>query len=245
MKRLTLLFCCILSFVPMLISAYAAESGTITSTELVRNWLQNGYPDDVGGIYYSDKGITIIVVDLTVERVAEIRGLVSDPNKINFVSGKYSYNEMIVVMSEIEKDLSEKTGIYAVCIDEPNNCILVDVREDVLESTISKYEKKYGQMVHVQIGEPAQDITNINKDSHTWFFMAAMILMIAMLVISFSIKNKQVVLQTVNGSIDTRNILSSKQTVRLVKDSCFTPREQCYQAVKSKVFNIKRGGDVL
>jgi len=243
MKRLTLLFCCIVSFLLIPITVYAAESGAITSTELVQNWLQNGYPDDVGGIYYSEEGLTIIVVDLSANRVAEIKGLVSDPDNIEFVSGKHSYNEMIVVMSEIEKDLSEENGIYAICIDEPNNRILVDVRADVLESTITKYEKLYGQMVRVQIGEPIQDIVNIEKESHTWLYLTMMLLMIAMFIVLLLIKNKQMVLQTVNGSITTSNSLSTKQTVLLVRESCFTPRDQCYQAVKNQVFHMKGGGE--
>lgn len=190
MKRTAALLFCILSLTAILLSACTTENeNRMTSSELAQSWQQNGYPDDVGGIYHTISGYTIILTDPTAGRTAAIKKQVTDPGRICFVSGRYSYNEMAAALSEISKDLSAGDGIYSVFIEEAYNCLIVDVREDMLESAAAEYENKYGQMVRVRTGHTVRDIAVIIREPRTLIILSAMILLIALLVISSSITN--------------------------------------------------------
>lgn len=124
--------------------------------ELTQNWMRDGYPDDIGGIFFSNETdaqyLYIAVVGLTNKRASQIQDLVKNPENIRFINVKYSYKQLSEIMQKIESDLSENDGIYGVGIDEENNRVVVDVDQTSLKKVTNIYEKLYGDMVMTQSG---------------------------------------------------------------------------------------------
>jgi hypothetical protein len=216
-----------------------ADENKVTSMELAQNWMINGYPDDVGGIYYSDEAdtkglLTIVIVNLSAERENEIRNIVINPNELYFKNGKYSYNELLSVMHKIELDLSEKNGVYEVSIDEQNNRVNVGLDKAVYKNISMKYTKLYGDIVYSNMSSP---IHEINRPVYPNVWLLAVLCFVALTVITSFAKRsrKSLTLQTTNGNVISKTMLSSEETIYLVKKSGFIPDDSLFHQLSTKI----------
>lgn len=137
---------------------------------LFQDWEMNGYPDDVGNVYYDDAtgNIVITLVNGTEARRQEILAMAGNAEGIGFGESKYSYNRMLAVQQEIQADMAGAADkVHSVGVgwgsDADGNVagfgesgkearVVVTVAESALDEYRGAYEAKYGDMVYVVSG---------------------------------------------------------------------------------------------
>lgn len=76
---------------------------------LLNDWEANGYPDDVGGVYYDEAtgNMVIMLVNASETRKQELLSMERylDSAHISFGESRYSYNEMLAVQKKIEAEM--------------------------------------------------------------------------------------------------------------------------------------------
>lgn len=100
------------------------ESATEAAPDLMglfNYWETNGYPDDVGGVYYDNAtgNMVIMLVNGSEMRKQEILAMEQnmDSTRISFGESLYSYNEMLAVQKKIEVELEAgNSKIYSIGI---------------------------------------------------------------------------------------------------------------------------------
>lgn len=182
-------------------NAVLADETNAAVEEVLLEWEMNGYPDNVGSVYYdsdSEKHVISLVND-DEEHRNEIRALLSDPDFQDFETATYSYNELLAVQHEIEKEMMAQTedtinissaGLGWTTIDGelvgfgPSGKefrVVVGVPESSFAEYSEKYETLYGDMVYVEIGsagigvpsEDASDGTEImmtQDNNNIWLY---------------------------------------------------------------------------
>jgi hypothetical protein len=240
-----------------------ANDGKVETDTLVQHWLRNGYPeypDDIGGVYIdsntvSDVCYTIVVVHLNEKRADEIRNMVTDPGRIRFVNGKYSYKELVEVMKKIEVDLSGNHDIYSVGIDEMSNHVRVSVDVAVMEEMELNYQKLFGDMVYVQEGKPEKLILSEegamvvpgrdNDGSFSteheilkWLIcFSALSIFMFLFIIWYLRSRKKLAIQMTDGEVLTIEVVSKKEAISLIKGSNIVPDQHNIQSLRSKIRN--------
>ena len=93
-----------------------SDDGFIQWELLISQWERDGYPDDIGGVYYdSDAGsMGFLLVNYTPERIDELRLLISDHAIIT--PCVYSYNELRLAQTEIDSIMGADSGIYSTSV---------------------------------------------------------------------------------------------------------------------------------
>lgn len=108
-RRLAALLCILCFF-----TLYGAAEDMPTAQELVAQWAETRYPDDVGNIYTDQGKLVIGLVDGSEARQEELRAMVSDPGSLAFDEAAYPYNDLLAVKEEISRELSSDEGLYSV-----------------------------------------------------------------------------------------------------------------------------------
>ena len=138
---------------------------------LVKKWEQDGYPDDIGGVYYDNDAGTMgfLLVNFKPERIGELRLLVSD-NAI-ITPCLYSYNELRQAQSEIDSIMSADSGIYSTGVGwtsstdgrvhgfgESGKEFRLEVRVDgsVYDHYYAGFTELYGDRVIVRAIDPSE-----------------------------------------------------------------------------------------
>lgn len=262
MKKLVIIFFIILSCMLMFSSAFIyADEEKVTSKELTQEWVQtNIYPDDVCGVYYSDKEesfgkLTIMIFNLTQEREDEIRNMVSDPEKLYFENGKYKRQELFRVQGKIGMELSTEDGIYSVAVRDTYNRVEVLVDKRVFEEKSLEYEKRFGDMVYVEAGGPVVALSNdqfsdtpdvINEITAEPMNLNAIILIalssfvVLTSVVFFSIKKRKTALQTTGGTVVSKSIIGKRKLIDNIKRIYYVPEAESFNTIMYQILD-KRG----
>ena len=110
----------------------------------------------------------------------EIRSLVTDPENLAFDEWKYSYNDLLAVMKDIEREMWDQPNepvIYGVGIGwttidgevtgfgdgGKEFRVVVQVSENVFSELTEKYRDKYGDMVYVEGSQALFPSMMLNK----------------------------------------------------------------------------------
>lgn len=138
-----------------------------TAQELVAQWAETRYPDDVGNIYTDQGKLVIGLVDGSEARQEELRAMVSDPGSLAFDEAAYPYNDLLAVKEEISRELSSDEGLYSVGVgwtsaegtgfgpSGKDSRVVVSAEAGKLAYYQTLYEERYGGMVVVVEGSPA------------------------------------------------------------------------------------------
>lgn len=134
-------------------------------------WEQHGYPEDIGGVFFSQvhQMMGVSVVNLTPEREEELRYLMGE--EILIVSSTFSYNELsqaknqiLPLMIDNPESLIYGMGVGWTITDDGQvrgfgesgyeSRLIVSVDEDVFVYFSERFSEQFGDMVVVEISEP-------------------------------------------------------------------------------------------
>ncbi len=138
---------------------------------LFQSWEKNGYPDDIGGVYFdSETGrLAVLLVNGSEARKEELRAMAGDPD-LRFTDSAYSYNELLAVLDEITKEMSGGAeGLYGAGIGWISRDgdvvgfgesgkefrVTVVVDESALDRYTEEFSARYGDKVYFEEGEMA------------------------------------------------------------------------------------------
>ena len=233
-----------------------AEEVTADVSDLFTDWETNGYPDDVGGVYYDEAtgGMVITLVNADEARKAEIRSMVKDPTGLSFGESKYSYNEMLAVLKEIQNEMSDiSKKIYGAGVGWANIDgkttgfgesgkefrIVVSVDNSVYDKYVKAYKAQYGDMVYV---EPSDGFVPLRDDgiesSNAWLLptVAAMCVLMAFATLYLKRRGLGTAMQTTsNITVTTVHPLSKQEVVQAVKESAVSPSETVHEKLMQKI----------
>jgi len=135
---------------------------------LFGQWEREGYPDDIGGVYYDNQADSygVLVVDPSPQRVAELRELLGDD--VIITPCRFSYNELLMVNDEIVEMMgsNQNSGISAVGLGWTSTGgrvhgfgesgkefrVIVYVDESVFDHYSAGFMSRYGERVIVEAG---------------------------------------------------------------------------------------------
>lgn len=96
----------------------AVPALALTSYELFARWEQDGYPDDVTGVFYNTETscLAILLTDNTEARQKELRETLTDGETLTFFAGEYSHTALAERAAAITKDMAENglTGTVSI-----------------------------------------------------------------------------------------------------------------------------------
>jgi len=133
-------------------------------------WEKEGYPDDIGGIYFDSDFNTygILVVNPSPQRISELHELLG--NNVIITPCIYSFNELMQVQNEITEMMvaNPEGGIYSSGIGwgNINNAnrgfgesgkefrVSISVDESVFDHYNTGFTNRYGDRVIVSVGSP-------------------------------------------------------------------------------------------
>ena len=171
-------------------TAPALAAGTMSADELLGQWLREGYPDYVGGVYFDEASgqNTILLVNGLGE--ADVRALLTHPDSVRFESCTYAYPKLLQVHDEILEQMLAayergNSKIYTLSIGwgqeggfgESGNELRVVVGVDRAEvgTYRTTYAEKYQDRVYVQADVepiPMVDKGIINR----WYIFSVLII---------------------------------------------------------------------
>lgn len=156
----------------------SAEEGSFNGdsftafSNLSAAWAEAGYamyPEYVGGVYFADNGNLVIALCNDSQSVRnEISALSGAPDVIEFITVKYSYDELYAVQEEIMYNCDNEKYDFLVnfaSIAEDKNVIEVSVGNSDVETAESYFSAMYGDKVYVYGGYETVD--DIDYDSDT------------------------------------------------------------------------------
>ena len=87
----------------------AAPAMALTSYELFSGWEQDGYPEDMTGVFYNTetKNLAILLTDNTEARQKQLRDTLTDGDTLTFFAGEYSHAELAERAAAITTDMVE------------------------------------------------------------------------------------------------------------------------------------------
>lgn len=136
---------------------------------LYESWEQNGYPDDVCGVYSADGSANVLVVQLLTDdelRQEELRAMVADQSTLLFGTAAYTHNEMIAVQKKISENWPE--GMHFIGIGWASDSddmrgfgpsgnesrVVVGVDAEKYEEYRQYFSETYGDIVYVETTDP-------------------------------------------------------------------------------------------
>lgn len=151
---------------------YDIEEVSIPDTPIAdlifMQWEKEGYPDDIGGVYFdSELGVMgVLVVNPTPERMDELRATFSD--QVVFTPSAFSRNELRLAQDEINSIMTPDSGIFSTGTGWTSTDgrvhgfgesgkefrLIVGVDESVFEHYREGFAQLYGDRVVVQISDP-------------------------------------------------------------------------------------------
>ncbi|NLA86315.1 MAG: hypothetical protein GX847_03320 [Clostridiales bacterium] len=238
---------------------HAEASDRAAIGDILADWETNGYPDDIGGVFYDQETgkMTIFLVRSGIERENELRAVIPG---IAFLPSAYSYNELLAVQEAITKEMMSQsagetviysTGIGFTSIDGKVTGfgesgkefrVVVSVDQSVYAETSNRLHQLYGDMVYVESGTaivPAVDeLINTSAPSGIklpfLFALIALFLLAALVAASMLLRRRRgYAVQTANGETLTfLNRLTRKQTAEAVKDAAVQPGDAVYERIQ-------------
>ena len=156
MKKTIALLLALLTVLLLAVPALA-----LTGYELFTRWEQDGYPEDVTGVFYNTETqcLAILLTDNTEARQKAIRESLTDGDTLTFFTGRYSHAELEAVRDVIAADMENGVpGLVSVSYGEEQKDFRVVVKAEK-ESVAALTEKYagYGDLVAVEEGQTAVD----------------------------------------------------------------------------------------
>jgi len=209
---------------------------------LFQDWEMNGYPDDVGGVYYDQDtgGMVILLVNGTDARRQELLALAGNPaTGLAFGESRYSYNQMRAVQDEIAARMGDG-DIHSVAVgwtsangevtgfgDSGKEFrVVVSVDEGAYDQYAAAWQAQYGDMVYVETGK-APVLLDDARGANDWLLPAAAVFLLAAAVAVLVRRNaRTAAAQTAGGGTVTAPAprhVSEKEAVRAVRDSAVSP----------------------
>lgn len=166
-----------------------ANPGNISAVQaLYDEWEQNGYPDDIGGVYFDDElgELVVLLKNGTDARREELRALTGDPD-LQFTDCAYSINELREVRDRLLLEMSgDASGIYGLGIGWTTRDgevvgfgesgrefrVTVMVDEKMLDRYAQEFAARFGDMVHVEAGQ--MPVTDDYTDGREVYEIGAM-----------------------------------------------------------------------
>lgn len=230
---------------------------------LISDWEENGYPDDVGGIFVYTKGYDpsapsgdfgaeyycIYVLEGTSDaRKAELKALAGS-EYIEFVECKYSYNQLKAVADEIFDMMQTNSAVVFSGIQIKENAVGVGIIEEYYDVISADLTKIYGDMIHTEtgiyttvpsIGDPKLDggMTAGIDEAKSYFFVAAALALILCGGAAFFVlrAKKAHTLALSNGeTASDDSSLTVKETEKKVAESAKAPSEHVYDDIMKKL----------
>lgn len=168
MKKLTCVLLTLCLVFGLSMSAMAETYANIT--ELMSYWEQEGYPDDVAGLYSTDgsaENLTILLVgDADHSRENEIRAMLEDDSTVSFGIGLYTQSQLQTIKAEIVEGFlsDEASGVYGCGVGWGNEGgfgtsgmelrVVVDVDEARVDEYTELFYQQYADAVVVEASEP-------------------------------------------------------------------------------------------
>lgn len=178
-------------------------AGFATIDELFTDWEMNGYPDNVGGVYWDDgiEGIVVMLVNNSPEAQSEIQEQVAEP--VHFEGAVYSYNALLAAQEELtvwQQTLGDRAQyVYGHGIGWGNQetgkgwgesgrefRLLVSVDPAIYEEVRTELAGRFGDMVVVETGDevvPVEETLGVGDTSGRQGADWMMILLIGGLVV--------------------------------------------------------------
>ncbi len=238
---------------------YAEAPDRAAIGDILTDWETNGYPDDIGGIFYDQETgkMTIFLVIPSIERENELRAVIPG---IAFLPSAYSYNELLAVQDAITKEMMSQpagetriysSGIGFTSIDGKVTGfgesgkefrVVVSVDESVYTETSNRLHQLYGDMVYVESGTAIVSARDEFIDTSAssgiklpFLFALIALFLLAALAAAFMLIRRQrgYAVQTANGdTVTVPNRLTRKQTAEAVKDAIVQPGDAVYERIQ-------------
>lgn len=237
------------------VSGSAAEIAP-DQPELLNDWETNGYPDDVGGVYYDDAtgNLVIMLVNADEARVQELRSMAQGA-RIGFGMSRYSYNELLAVQKKIAAEADGgKQKIYGVGVgwtvldgevtgfgeSGKEFRVVVTVDESVLDEYVNAYESLYGDMVRVKPGEipVIRDGALVSKslDTRLLPIVFAAGLLAAFTVLFLNRHRLAYTAQSTTGTtVPIPRRPSRQEVIQAVKEAAVSPPDSVREALRKRL----------
>lgn len=166
MKTTKRILAVLLAVVMMAVAAVPAMA--LTSYELFARWEQDGYPDDVTGVFYNTETscLAVVLTDNTEARQKELRGTLTDGETLTFFTGEYSHAQLAERAAAIERDMAENglTGTVSIGWGKDGGYgaegkdfrVVIKTDKDAAAALTERYAE-YSEMVTVEEAIPAED----------------------------------------------------------------------------------------
>lgn len=152
-KRLTqfflVAFVCIIVNFGAYMTVCAENKGFDSMKSLYGHWQEDGYPDDVGGVYLSNEKYVVLFVNMDASRVDELKKSLSDPSNVEFENCNYSYNELKALCSQLDSHIWSSEDVYSLGVDIKGNCVSIGVNTAAVSKYENKYTATYGDKINV------------------------------------------------------------------------------------------------
>lgn len=248
LRRLAALLCILCFF-----TLYGAAEDKPTAQELVAQWAETRYPDDVGNIYTDQGKLVIGLVDGSEARQEELRAMVSDPGSLAFDEAAYPYNDLLAVKEEISRELSSDEGLYSVGVgwtsaegtgfgpSGKDSRVVVSAEAGKLAYYQTLYEERYGGMVVVVEGEPIFAVAGLGTSP--WIeqgWAAALLLLLAAggaLLLLACLRTVRARRRADGGTDAPHGPISRRAAEQAVRESAASPPEQVLERLLERMRN--------
>lgn len=133
----------------------------LDSYELFARWEQDGYPEDVTGVFYNTetKCLAVVLTENTEARQKELRDTLTDGETLTFFAGEYSHAQLAECAAAITKDMEENGLAGTVSIGwganggygpEGKDFRVVIKTETAEVAALTERYAEYGSMVAVE-----------------------------------------------------------------------------------------------
>ena len=202
-KRWICVLCVLLSAISMSMTAVAAETYE-NMGELYQHWSMNGMPDWVCAVVSADGYSERLAVVVNSQAAAgELAAMVKEHASVEIIvaEGSYGYNELLKAQEEISGEymradgkspvVSVGTGLAiidnkVVGFGESGKelRVVVGVLKEYAEEYRALFQKRYGDMVYVDVTEQAvltedmglREQLPLETASHKWYLWGAAVL---------------------------------------------------------------------
>ena len=145
----------------IMLAVLAVPALALDSYELFARWEQDGYPEDVTGVFYNTetKCLAIVLTNNTEARQKELRDTLTDGDTLTFFAGEYSHAQLAECADVIRQDLAENGPEAAVSIGWGANGgygpegkdfrVVVKAPQEEVTALTERYAE-YGELVAVE-----------------------------------------------------------------------------------------------
>lgn len=161
----------------------AFASGEFQNVQaLFQHWEENGYPDYVSSVYSTDGSEKLTILLLDREKEDEVRNMLIDEKGVSFGTGSISQETLLTVHEEILNEYILKNpmvyaaGIGWTSIDgeltgfgesKRESRVIVYVDKNHLDEYKNEFRERYGDVVYVEEGSPAEALEEGEKEDVT------------------------------------------------------------------------------